>query len=360
MNTSGLHVVFLGTDPGSKSGGIANAIPGYISALDLIGIESSYIVTHDPSRWSGKVVPWLRSFMLAASIIFRVKDSRPIFYLHVGGGWPSVLRKFCIGSFLRIFKTTVVYHLHGPEFDDYLENRVKRLALKAALSPADVLVVLTPWWERRLMASGFNKNICICPNPLSQELEKIANTNMPKLIGAREINVLCMTRLEPGKGVDRFIRAMAEVPKHYRGVVAGAGSRKDELLQLVLDLGLENRISFVGWVSGSSKQKLFEESDLFCVPSTYDSFGMGYIEAMANGLPVVALKYGAIPDVVAHGETGFLSDSPNPREIADCLRRLEDSELRRDMGVAGRKWVLKYFSLAAVGQRLASILCQVK
>jgi len=360
MRKSGLHVVFLGTNPASKSGGIANAIPGYISALDFVGIESSYIVTHDSSHWSGKVIPWLRSFIFVISIMFRSKESRLIFYLHLGGGWPSVLRKFGIGSFLRIFRATVVYHLHGPEFDEYLDNRVKRLALKAALSPADILVVLTPWWERRLTTSGFKKNIRICPNPLSQELEEKANTKVAKLIRAREINVLCMTRLELGKGVDRFIRAMAELPNYYRGVVAGSGSRRDELFQLVLELGLEDRITFVGWVSGSNKQQLFEESDLFCVPSTYDSFGMGYIEAMANGLPVVALRYGAIPDVVAHGKTGFLSHSPNPREIADCLRRLEDSELRRDMGLAGRIWVLKYFSLAAVGNRLASILSQVK
>ena len=81
------------------------------------------------------------------------------------------------------------------------------------------------------------------------------------------------------------------------------------------------------------------------MPSNYESFGLIFVEAMAHGKPVVACSGGGIPEVVAHGRTGFLSEPRDPAALAANLRLLcRDAGLRRTMGQEARRDVLQRFS----------------
>ena len=180
--------------------------------------------------------------------------------------------------------------------------------------------------------------------------------NRPDGTASHTVKILSMARLVAGKGVDIIVRAMAALPEHVHLTVAGDGDQRVELQKLVDQLGLGGRVWFAGWMSGQEKQQLLDDADIFCLPSTYDAFPMSMVEAMANGIPVVAVRWGGIPDMVAHKLAGILVDQAQPEAIADAIRQLLDETVRLRMGVDAKRWILSISSTEIVGKQLMDIV----
>ena len=350
-------IILTGTDPASRKGGIGFALPGYLRALDSIDIPWCSIPTYHPSAPDGKWKPWLKSFpKLAREIIAaRRLGKSVVVYSHAGAGI-SLVREFFIHLLARACGASTALQLHAPEVQEYLGRPVKRLFFCIAVSSAQALAVLTPWWQKRLVSSGVKKPLFIIPNPLPAEWEKRARICRNSKPDSDRIVLLTLTRLVCGKGVDVVIESLSLLPSEFELVVAGDGPQHLALQQRVLVLGMENRVRFTGWVSGVAKQRLFDEADVFVLPSRYDSFGMGFLEAMANGLPVVAAEWGAIPDVVQHGRCGILVKKEEPQALAQAILTLRDAETRRYMGEEAKRWVLEKFSAEVVGKDIAAML----
>jgi glycosyltransferase involved in cell wall biosynthesis len=89
---------------------------------------------------------------------------------------------------------------------------------------------------------------------------------------------------------------------------------------------------------------LFHRANIFALPTLGETYGLAILEAMAVGLPVIATRVGAIPEIVVDGETGLLIPPNSPDALREAIRVLaNDSTRRRAMGVAGRRRVEKYF-----------------
>jgi glycosyltransferase involved in cell wall biosynthesis len=165
-----------------------------------------------------------------------------------------------------------------------------------------------------------------------------------------------MGRIVSGKGADRLVEAIPHFAEEIQVTIAGDGEQLPFIKKRVQKLKLGRRVHFTGWVSAEKKQTLLEQADIFCLPSSLDSFGMVFIEAMANGVPVVALDWGPIADVVPHGKAGLVVENDAPNVIAQAVNRLAaDKQLRNIMGEAGKAWVLEQYGSAQVGQRLKLI-----
>lgn len=98
----------------------------------------------------------------------------------------------------------------------------------------------------------------------------------------------------------------------------------------------------------------YREADLFVAPSVWEEpFGIPLVEAMASGLPVIATRGGAFPEIVKEGHTGLLVDRASPGQLAAALRRLlADAELRHRMGEAGRRRAEDHFTYPHVAEAL--------
>jgi glycosyltransferase involved in cell wall biosynthesis len=82
----------------------------------------------------------------------------------------------------------------------------------------------------------------------------------------------------------------------------------------------------------------YRAADIFCLPSLQEGFGIAFLEAMASGLPIVACRSAAVPEVVPDGEAGLLVPPDDPKALARALiRLLSDPLLRRRMGEAGMR-----------------------
>ncbi len=176
--------------------------------------------------------------------------------------------------------------------------------------------------------------------------------------------LLTVARLEWHKGIDTVIRALAAVRAAHPGTryaVAGVGDRGPQLEQLARDLGLADAVRFLGAVPDADLPGLYNAADLYVGASRYhdllaEGFGISLVEASACGLAVVGGRSGGVPDAVREGETGILVDPDDPQAVAAGINQLlGDGELRKRLGVAGRKAVETYYNWDRVVRDLIRI-----
>lgn len=156
--------------------------------------------------------------------------------------------------------------------------------------------------------------------PLGVDLEQFHPLERTAPAGAAVIGYV--GRLEPHKGVDTLIRAVAAEPE-WMLRITGDGSHRSTLVQLAQSLGVAERVHFLGFADGPELAARYGEADVVAVPSIptkgwLEQFCRVAVEAMASGVPVVASRTGAIPDVVA--DAGILVEPANPEFLRDGLR----------------------------------------
>jgi phosphatidylinositol alpha-1,6-mannosyltransferase len=186
------------------------------------------------------------------------------------------------------------------------------------------------------------------------------------LTGARVL--LTVARLDYHKGHADVLRALprvaAQVPNVVH-VIVGTGPLRQRLEELSRELGVEERVRFVGAVDEARLVDLYNLSDLFVlVPheteKDVEGFGLVFLEASACGLPVVGGDSGGVREAIVDGVTGILVRPGDVEDVADALVTiLRDRDLARRLGVAGRERVEREFNWGSTGARLWGILKEV-
>jgi glycosyltransferase involved in cell wall biosynthesis len=153
--------------------------------------------------------------------------------------------------------------------------------------------------------------------------------------------LLYASKFQRRKHPDDVLRAAAELL--HRGaqftlLMVGDGEMRDELERLVRELGLDN-VVFAGFVNQSSLPTIYGVSDVFVLPSENEPWGLIVNEVMCAGLPVVVSdEVGCVPDLIAHGDNGFLFKAGDVRGLVEALHPLlADPQLRCRMGRRSRK-----------------------
>jgi N-acetyl-alpha-D-glucosaminyl L-malate synthase BshA len=146
-----------------------------------------------------------------------------------------------------------------------------------------------------------------------------------------------VSNFRPVKRVLDVVRACAAVNavQPVRLLLIGEGPDRAAAEAEVTTLGLADRVAFAG--ARLDVETILPHCDVFLLPSASESFGLAALEAMSAGLPVVASRVGGLPEVVAHGETGLLTEVGSIESIRDAvLQILTDSERLRAMSHASR------------------------
>lgn len=137
--------------------------------------------------------------------------------------------------------------------------------------------------------------------------------------------------------------------------IVGDGPEARSLRAQREQLGLDTTVTLLGDISRRVLAEEYVNADCFCLPSVQEGFGIVFTEAMAAGLPVVACRAAAIPEVVLHGVTGLLVRPRCPAEVAGALELLLMNEgLRKDLGEAGRRRVQEFDVVPVARQFLAA------
>jgi glycosyltransferase involved in cell wall biosynthesis len=174
--------------------------------------------------------------------------------------------------------------------------------------------------------------------------------NPPDDVPAYARILLAVSRLTTQKGVDVAVRALAELPADTMLVVLGEGPERGGLERLTRELGVERRVFLPGRVPDVAAW--LRRARVFVHPARWEGFGLGVLEAMLAGLPVVASSVSSLPELVVDGETGLLVPPDEPSELA---RAIVDALDRPELGAAAVARARQEFSVARMADRTAAL-----
>ncbi len=179
------------------------------------------------------------------------------------------------------------------------------------------------------------------------------------------IKILTVGRLVEKKGHEYAIKAISKIVKKYNKIeyiIAGEGSLRNELEELVEDLHIKRYVKFLGAVEQKEVLKLYQQAHIFVLPSVTASNGdregqaLVIQEAQAMGLPIVSTLHNGIPEGVLDGKSGFLVPERDVDALTEKLEYLiEHPEIWPDIGRYGRKFVEERYDINKLNQRLVEI-----
>lgn len=281
----------------------------------------------------------IRSVFLVRRILSELKPE----ILHIHSAKAGLVGR--IAALMLTRRPKIILTMHSFVFDErtgpkkravvaFLERRLARVTDK-------IITVSKALKDQYVSQMGVASDLVeVIPNGV--EFREIPKTPVDPgkypLIGT-------VARLAPQKGIDTFIRAAAVVRKSHpsaRFAIIGDGPLRESLESLVNDLGIGDCVEFLGFRTDALD--VVSTFDVFVLASTWETFGLTLVEALSQGVPVVASRVGGIPEIVDGETTGLLAESGNPDDFADKIcRLLDDKDLAARIGRAGNESVRSRF-----------------
>lgn len=262
----------------------------------------------------------------------------------------------------------VVYMPHGHVFYGYFGRSLNFIILvleRFAAGFCDKIIVLTKLEKNDFVLRRIKQEKDIeevCSGLEIDILDKVGPGVRDRLrdswgIGSSGRVVGMVSRLEAVKGPVYFVKAAALIVKDFpeaRFIVAGEGSLKNYLEKLSRDLGLKEKIIFLGW--RDDPLEIISSLDILAQPSLNEAVGRVLLEAQALGVAVVASKTGGIPEIVKDKITGLLVDPADERDLAEGLTvLLKNDTLRKAMALSGKDWARDNFNSKKMVEKINDI-----
>lgn len=366
-----MKTIFIAQEVYSNFGGIQKFNSRFIDALNNKNLKETIeeivvIIKNDnPTKQKnknlrGKILQFDGNFLkfLLASLHESI-SSETIIIGHIN--------LLPIGVFAKILnpKIKIVLIIHGIEA--WGDRRFRKFTWRDRFMidyfVSKILSVSNYTAEKILKNTSFSKkNIILFPNVIDAPKKWVEYSQ--ERTGRNLLTVTRLSDSEKQKRVDIIIKALPEIKIKYPDIhlhIVGDGNLKKDLAVLSESLGVHSNITFHGRASNETLNNLYNKSDIFVLPSEKEGFGIVYLEAWKAGLPVVAARATAIPEVVDDGVDGLLIYPVSPSVLAKSLENLLDNaEIRNKMINAGRNKILKKFNGDIFINNLKKILDDIK
>lgn len=252
------------------------------------------------------------------------------------------------GWFKRSSKTKIIFGCHGTDF--FPTDRRFVGASDAAVSCSAFNAAQV--WEHY----GISPRVVYNGIDPAHFFPQAPDTNLRAELAGDAQTIFYAGRLVRWKGVQYLLDATAHLSRTHnvRLLIAGEGEYRPVLEQYARDLGIADRVNFLRSISPSALAPYYAIADVVALASyANETFSIMSAEAMACARPVVASRFGGIPEVIADGETGFLAKPQDPFDFAEKIKLLLDNAaLREHLGQCGRDRVMKLFTWDAVTARV--------
>ena len=275
----------------------------------------------------------LRDYLLV--LLCKAHSTKRIYHIHMKGARERGARSWFFRSVYRsLFKAAEVIHVSNSLFSD----------LEGFVAP-----------ERfRVVPNG------ILPPPSEVEVRKVRAVGPSRSC----LNVLFLSNMLRAKGALDLLEAslrLFEEGVDHRLTFVGA-PRDDGIVEDILTAAKKvgGRIAFAGPLFDADKWRALADADIFVFPTHNECLPLAVIEAMSIGLPIIASREGAIPDLISSEVNGLLFPPKNVDALTDALRRLLlDASLRNDLGQEAKKSYRQQYTLGSFERHLDKALSDI-
>ncbi|MDZ5129146.1 glycosyltransferase [Clostridium perfringens] len=288
-------------------------------------------------------------FLKSKSIIIKKKlDNK---YIHFGFGVTRCLKKYnpdvIIGceynpisiiayTWAKLHKKKYISWSDGTLNSEKHINKTQRMLRKIICKKSDAFIASSSKTKEAQVYYGANK-----------EKIKISNLTIDinKYIYEKTFfkgnRLLFVGRLSYTKGIDLLLEALADIECDYMLTIVGDGPDRENLECMVKDMGISDKVNFVGSKSGNELQSIYKDNDIFILPSRCDCYGLVLVEAMCNCMAIISSKFAdGSYDLI--NENGYIINPYNKSEFSNTIRNLIlNNEKSKIMGLKSFNMVNK-------------------
>jgi phosphatidylinositol alpha-1,6-mannosyltransferase len=328
-------------------GGIENLMASWALALHEAGQAITVLADAPPRPLSADATPYPCQRFAGAKPLRRWRKLRAFASLAKAGRVTAVLADSWKSiEHLPEPGLPVVVLAHGMEFPEEPSAR-KAARIARSLMKATAIVANSQFTASRVAAylPAGDARVSVIPPPLMPQPDPggEALAQVRQWIAGRAPVLLSLSRLEPRKGIDRAIGALAALREQFPDAVLLVAGEGDDLARLQAQAAASDvggAVAFLGAVDAKIKAALYASADVFVMPvrregNSVEGYGMVYAEAAWYGLPAIAGDSGGAAEAVRHGETGLVCDGASQDAVNEAVRcLLADGALRQRLGAA--------------------------
>lgn len=322
-------VLFLGVSRKSK-GGMTSVILSYGRYIDSMRFISTW-------NLGGKLkkAAYMAQALIRTSALLLTDRRIRLVHIH-GAANASFARASIFIRLARMARSKVILHEHAADFVDFYNQSTDKQRITDTINSCDNLIVLSESWRKYFMSIGVYANkICVLNNIVSP-----APTDYrPKRPGGR-LDLLYLGEVSKRKGCYDMLEAIAARRDSFAGRLSlriGGNIVDGDITEFINSHGLQDMVTYEGWVSGEKKEDCLRHADVYILPSYNEGLPIAILESMVYSHPVITTPVGGIPEVIRHGENGLLVSPGDKEAIADAiLSYIENPDLVEEHGKRAR------------------------
>jgi teichuronic acid biosynthesis glycosyltransferase TuaC len=312
---------------------------------------------------------------LFSTLVSRVRTlhaRKSIDVIHAHGALPAGHAAMLLKRELGI---PMVVSVHG--LDAYADRQVQgrsgqwcRSVSRAVFQSADRVICISEHVREQVLAGSPSSKTAVVYNgadpvrfaPAADETgvgRSLTSEESQRHTADGKKKLLSIGNLIPIKGHELLLRAVAALGDKHPALncdLVGDGPLREKLIGLANELGIGERVRFLGRRNRAEVAELMRSATLFVLPSSYEGLGCVYLEAMATGKAALGCREQGIEEIIRHGSNGWLVA---PNDLTDLTlglsRLLESSQLREFIAGQGRQTVLQNYTIERQAKRLLRV-----
>jgi glycosyltransferase involved in cell wall biosynthesis len=242
----------------------------------------------------------------------------------------------------------------------FMRSLYKKIYLQA-----DLIQAISNFLANRAKKYGYKGKIEIVPNGVdltsfSRDYDRQELADFKKSLGLNQEDkvVTTISRLVHKNGIDTLIKSVKNLS--VKVLIIGSGKLENKLKSLAQEIGVRDKILFLGYIPSEKLSKYLKISDVFVRTSRSEGLGSAFLEAMAADVPVIGTCVGGIPDFLKAEETGLFCEVGNPSDLANKISiLLSDKELKDKLIMNSKKLVLQNYDWLPISKKMEDIFAKL-
>ena len=224
-----------------------------------------------------------------------------------------------------------------PAIPPIIAHEALRRIIVNLADKVDIITTPSQSMKELIEQYGITKEIMVIPNAIDidtfhkKDEKEIKRLKKELKLFTDDILIVYVGRVSFEKNIDKIIKALALLRDkkitNFQFMVVGEGTALEDIKNLVQSLNLTEKVRFVGAVDMEQVGNYYQIADIFAFSSTSETFGMVIIEALASGLPVLAVRAPGAVDIITDGVDGILAEN----DITDFAKHLANLIQHRDL-----------------------------